>query len=143
MTRSTTKAFCRFLPGAVMAFALQLAMSSVASASCGDYLLHRSLEPNSSASRSLASESPNADEPHFPSPSVPSTPCRGMNCSKQIPLAPVVPLRLHWQHHDQWCFLAMRLVVSHSSISSGWLWLKTECQPIHGSFRLDRPPQVG
>lgn len=127
-----------------MAFGLQLAMPSVAAASCGDYLLHRSIEPNSMTTRaSFSSDLANTDEARVPNSPVPSSPCRGMNCSKQVPLAPVMPLRIHWQHQEHWCFLTMTLIVRNSSESSGWSWLKAECQPIHGSCRLDRPPQLG
>ncbi|MCX7422374.1 MAG: hypothetical protein NT013_22905 [Planctomycetia bacterium] len=143
MNRPTARISLQLLRGVVVAFFLQLVANSSASASCGDYLLHRSLDQNSSTDHIIASTLANADEAEMPSPPVPSSPCRGMNCSKPVPLIPVTPLRIQWQHQDHWCFLTMTLIFSDSSGSSDWSWLKTKCQPIHGSFHLDRPPQLG
>lgn len=143
MNHPTTKTFCRFLLGAVMAFGLQLAMSSAASASCGDYLLHRSVERSSAAGHTVLSVSPNADEARGPGSKVPSAPCRGINCSRGAPLAPVTPLRVQGQRHDQWCVMTMTMIANGSLATGELSSLKTECQPIHRSFRLDRPPQVG
>lgn len=143
MTHLATKRFCRILLGAVLVFALQVATSAVASASCGDYLRHRSFGPNSSANHTNTFDSSNTDESRRPNPSVPLTPCRGVNCSKQVPLPPANPLKVYWQHQDQWCFLAVSLIGDGFSASNSWPPDRTDCRPQQTSFRLDRPPQLG
>lgn len=151
MKRSTTMPSLRLLLGVVV-FALLWVTSSTASASCGDYLQHRSNALTSPASQPFAVDSLASvgnDAPLSYSDDSNSIPpshhcrCRGMNCSKGYPQAPIVPQRVQWQRQNQWCVLAIASIAADSAMDGEAFPPESDSQPIHRTFRLDRPPQLG
>lgn len=119
-----------------MALMLQLVVTSSASASCGDYLLHRSRSQSQNPMNVEDSRSSNPASPAAP------VPCRGMNCSKRAPLVPV-PLQHQWQRQDQSCLFEVTSIADGSLPAIEWMQPVGGRLPIRLPFRLDRPPQMG
>src|SRR5262245_27887681 len=108
MKRRALTSVAKGLLGALLAFTVQFVMTSTASASCGDYLLH------GQSTRGLLDGHTAAERGPIPSLPRSQLPCRGVNCSRGKPLAPVPPpLRLHWD--DQWCLFAASVVANETS----------------------------
>lgn len=135
MCSSPLKLFAQKLIGVAVFLAMPLAWTASASATCGDHL--------QSHSPSLAEHLPSGSTPSQPLESPrPTSPCRGLNCSKDAPLAPVpLPVRVAVEDQQPCWFTTGDLsvdatgVVKHSSADEFRL-------PERRFARLDRPPRA-
>lgn len=130
--RSTS--FTQKLIGVALFLAMQLAWTASASATCGDH---------------LQSHSPSMTE-HLPSDSLasqpleaprPTSPCRGLNCSKGTPLVPA-PLPMKVSVEDQPCWFAIGELAIEDAGFAKHLSADEFRLPERRSARLDRPPRA-
>lgn len=133
MSSSRLKPFAQKLIGVALFPAMQLVWTASASATCGDHL--QSHGPSMAEHRPDGSTSPQPLEAPRP-----SCPCRGLNCSKGVPLAPAsLPLKLSVE--DQSCWWTASDLDANAAGFARHVPAADVRLPERRSARLDRPPR--
>ena len=122
------------LIGVAVFLAMQLVWTATASATCGDHL--------QSHSSSMAEHRPSDSNTSSPLEAPrPTSPCRGLSCSKGTPLLPA-PLPKTVPVEDQPCWFAIGDLASDDAGFAKHFSADEFRLPERRSLRLDRPPRA-
>ncbi len=108
-------------------FGLWLASEQACQASCGDYLVHHTTQSQANDDSSLPRE-------------VPTTPCRGTNCSRRSETPPL-PTRPNVETTSVEWLCVIDQIRGQNDESHRWSLESVPLMARHASQLLDRPPR--